>query len=372
MELDTSTATELIIETASYLGVESGEVPRSEVIQQATAVGYSRQEADEMLPDEPSLNVPEREPQTFGATWDVSGSEITFHGEKETEPLDENSEDHYGFQEPIATDVNDIENDLYVEDGEPITTEQATGQYRRKRTGEQASESANGFHNTLHNRAKRRYYTLLEGDRRILDEYENPTLTLLSLRMSPQVNQRVDLLTELQSALSDVLNSLRYQLGQSVNGPQLPSDAYEYAYVVAGTDHGRATPHVHILIYTDSDVTESTFEPIVSKWVESNQYADERGHRTDSTTIRVESDIPRASNVDERNSKAAVYVGSQLPHIRPLHVAEYHDLIHDSVCHAVGESGFSKSRSWPVNVESGTYLANDEKSNIEFDISVAV
>jgi hypothetical protein len=190
--------------------------------------------------------------------------------------------------------------------------------------------------------------------------------------MSPDVVERVDLLKELQSSLTDVLNSLRYQLGQSVNGPQLPSDAYEYAYVVAGTDHGRATSHVHILIYTDSDVTESDFQPIVSKWVESNQYADEKGHRTDSTTIRVESDIPRASNVDERNSQAAVYVGSQLPHIRPLHVAEYHDLIHDSVCHAVGESGFSKSRSWPVNVESGTYLANDEKSNIEFDISVAV
>ena len=377
MSADASKTTELIIETASYLGVESGEVPRSEVIEQAKAVGYSRQEVGDMLPDEPSLNVPEREPQTFGATWDVSESGITFNGEKATEPLDEGSEDYYGFQEPIATDVTDIENDLYTDDGTAVDAQEAVGRYIGARNGEQISAEKHGFYNTLRKRALRRYRTLLEGDRVLLREYENPTVTLLTLRQSPEIPNRVGLLNELQTALTPVLKKLRYQLTRSTKGPQLDGSEYEYAYVISGTKKNRATSHAHLVIYADTAacVDESTFSGVVDKWIDENPYAAERGHRTDTGTVSIESgDIPRATESGyPDNSQCAIYTATQIPHLPELGSAKFHQYLHGAVCHSTETSGYSSSRGWPANVDEGNNSDGyNENQNIPFDINVTV
>lgn len=380
-----STVREIILEAASYLGVESGTIPRSEAIEQAKAQGYDHHEADSLIPNEPSLEIPERCADTFGATWDVTDSGISFHGENEsdpdTEPLDGDSEDHYGFQEPIATDVSDIENDLYTDGETAVDAHEAVGRYIGARSGEQTSAEKHGYTNTLQRRAKRRYYTLLEGERMILREFDNPTLALISLRMSPQIPHRVDLLNELQESLTPTLKKLRYQLTRSTKGPQLDASDYQYAYVIAGTEHNRATPHAHLLVYTDSDteITAETYQPVVDTYLENNQYADGNGHRTDSATISIRgnnsdghNEIPRATdNGYGDTSQAALYVANQIPHLPDLD-GSFDELLHGAICHSTHTSAYVSSRGWPANVGDGNNSDgyNEPNTDVQFEIGL--
>ena len=364
----------LIVATAGYLDTPVGEtIPRSEVLQQAYANGYSDREAAQIVSDGP-CEVPERG-RAFGDLW------ATDDRESDTEPLDDEADDYYGIQTAIASDSGLIENSHYTDGDTPVTAHEAVGRYIGSRKGEETSKEKHGFLNTLHNRALRRYGKLLRGDRTLVDDYESPVVTLLSLRVSPAIDSRVDLLHDVQTALRGVIKKLRYQLTRSANGPEIDSEDYQYVSVIAGTENNRATPHVHVIVYCDRvraacDIDESTFEPLVDRWVESAEYAADRGHRTDSGTIRVsgnnpdgdDENIPLATEHSSGNTQAALYVATQIPHLCRLS-APFHDLLHSAVCDATQTAGFNTSRDWPAQIGNNPD-GDDENVISPFEISV--
>jgi len=378
-------------ETVCYPHNREDRVKRQAVVLTVIAEGFDRSTAEELVPNDRvwfEVKEPDPDPEPEESE-DTDGDFIN------TEPLD-NAPDHYGFRSPIATDRRLIVDDDYVNpDGSVQTLETAIRTYVGSMRGERTSAETNGFYKTSHSRALSRYWCLLEGDRLLIQEYEQPVIGFLSLRLSPSDNwHRADLLESLTTAWNDgygVLDKLRYQLRDSANGPSLPSDAYETAYVIAGTDNGRGTPHLHIAVYCDGakaacQIDSAIFEPVIDKWVSENPYAAESGHESTSNTIRVEgtkqpdsaeeTSIPMATDKSPENSQVALYIGKQLPHIfkvprenDPEPWPEQSELIHSAVCHATQTAGFGTSQSWPAQVTKQPDSAEETPFDIELDLS---
>jgi hypothetical protein len=162
-------------------------------------------------------------------------------------------------------------------------------------------------------------------------------------------------------------------------------------YVIAPTDKGRGTPHIHAIVYCDGDkaaceITESTFQPAVDKWVSDCEYAAESGHETTSNTIRVEGNnpdateetsIPRATDKSPKNSQVALYVAKQLPSVFQVPRKddsgtwpEQYELIHSAVCHATQTVGFGTSKSWPVEIGNEPD-ATEEMTPFEIELDLS-
>jgi len=374
-------------ETVNYPHNTVDRVKRQAVVLTVISDGHTRSEADSLVPERDWFDVQEPpEPDN------ESGDAEDF---SQSEPLD-NAPDHYGYRSPIATDRRLIVDDDYItDDGSIQTLESAIRTYVGAMRGERTSAESNGYHNTTHSRALERYWCLLEGDRQLIQEYEQPIIAFLSLRLSPDIWHRADLLESVTTAWNDgygVLDKIRYQLRDSANGPSLPSDAYETAFVIAGTDNGRGTPHLHIAVYCDGakaacQIDSSTFEPAVSKWISENPYAAESGHESTSNTIRVEgtkqpdgseeTSIPMATDKSPDNSQVALYIGKQLPHIfkvprenDPEPWPEQSELIHSAVCHATQTFGFGTSRSWPAEIGNEPD-ATEEMTPFEIELDLS-
>jgi hypothetical protein len=95
--------------------------------------------------------------------------------------------------------------------------------------------------------------------------------------------------------------------------------------VLAGTRQ-YATPHAHIFIWTESDVSRDALVPVVERFVESCEYAPSsgRGNLTAGGAIRIrgtdETDIiPRT---DDGGSRGATYILVQLAHLPPIEEME--------------------------------------------------
>ncbi|MCU4718903.1 hypothetical protein [Halapricum hydrolyticum] len=372
-----NTLDELIVEAAKCVGVDPGEpISIDEVRAQAEANGYSKTEINHLLIENDALSLNQIPVPQENSLWEDKASENADYigctakdghdtngwskpsGQSGPKSSDDTTQDYFGLHQPIATNADLVDKDRYLDDdGQPLTASEAIQSYIEQRHGESSTSDQYGWGRGRRHTANSRYKKGMALDRQCLDTYENPTTVLLSLRLSPESHGRLDLLTELNEALTPTLQSLRYRLQKSPNSP-FSSDDWEYFLVIAGTDD-RATPHAHIMVYCNDDVDRDLFKPVVEKFVEKCEYSPDnmRGNRVDRDTISIrgngEDEIPLV-DADEvnatdyefqgQNSQGAVYALTQLPHLGEVDEMEQDELLHSSTVDAWGRRAFRKSR----------------------------
>lgn len=249
-----------------------------------------------------------------------------------------------------------VDKDRYLaEDGTPLTHFEAVEAYSELRHGENTTASKYGWEKGRQHSVKHQYMRGMAIDRQLLDSYSNPTTVLLSLRISPTVNGRLTMLTTLAEAVDKTIRQLRYRLQNAPNAP-FDSDEWEYIGVYAGTDE-RATPHFHLLVYIDGDVSESLFDPVIDTFVDACELApdDGRGNRLDEGAVEIRGNgdepIPYADHEELRsdkiyegqNSQGAVYILTQLPHHGEVDEMARDELLHSATVDAWSGHPFRSS-----------------------------
>jgi hypothetical protein len=334
----------LSVDAAGYLGIETGDpLPIDEIVAQGLANGYTEDEIRALIEQEystqTSIPVPEQG-DIFGKMWAVedstlnntvsTGKDSTSVDEDEcdsVEPLD-GEKDFLAIQEPVARDGATCHPE-YVADAEPLLAGEAIERYVEERHGESTSADRHGYRGRQWY-DNRNYKMGKEMDRQLLEAYENPTTALISLRVERVVPNRVSLLTELSDALTPTLNALRYRLNKHL-------DRWEWMLVLAGTSQ-YATPHAHIYVWTEGDVSRKALAPVVERFVESCEYApsDMRGNSTEGDTISIRgtkqtNTIPRT---DDGGSAGATYALTQLAHLADVDSMDFDSLLWASTVRA--------------------------------------
>jgi hypothetical protein len=382
----------LTVEAGKFNGLTSGDsLSISEIQKQMEANGYTESEIDQLLEANDldgaaEIEIPPQE-DLLGDSWDIEAdnigniaensdnSDVSWQNRPSTredgypaEPLDGSIKDCYGLYKQIARSVKMVDKKRYLsDDGTPLTASDAVSSYIKQRHGEKTTAKRHGWVKGRRYSAKQQYSKGMALDRQLLDQFENPTTVLLSLRMSPTVRSRLTLLTELGKSIGLTIDQLRYRLQ---NAPNAPLTAKEWAYftVVAGTEK-RATPHLHIMIYCADDVRRDRFIPVVEKFVENCKFApnDMRGNSPESDVISVRGNdgnsIPRVNEESlntnceykGRNSQGAVYALTQLPHLEAVDKMAQDELLHSSTVDAWDGNAFRKSR---IEIEK-EYLATN-------------
>lgn len=273
------------------------------------------------------------------------------------EPLDDGVPDCYALREPITTDADAVDKDRYLgDDNEPLTHFDAVGSYIRQRHSEGTTAKRHGWKKGRRYYAKQQYRRGMALDRQLLSEYENPTTVLLSLRMCPPDAGRLTMLTALKKAADITITQLRYRLQNAPDAP-FNSNEWEYIAVFAGTEE-RATPHLHIYIWVEGDVSQGRFEPVVEKYVEACEFApnDRMGNRPEDGAVRVRGNgndhVPRVDddalnptdcNYVGQNSQGGVYILTQLPHLRAVNEMARDELLHSAIIDAWSGRAFRAS-----------------------------
>jgi len=319
----------IAVEAAKYNGLNTGDpLPIEEIIEQGKANGYKRHEVSDWLESEgytsaDKMPVPPQK-DVLGELWALEDSvhDNTVLGAKSSpspnsEPLDP-TDDFLALQEPIALDRETC-HPTYVNDGEPLSAGDAVERYVKERRGENTSAKRHGFERGRQWHDRRNYARGKEMDRQLLETYENPTTALLSLRVERSVESRVTLLEGLSDALQPTLSALRYRLGKH-------TDSYQWMCVLAGTRQ-YATPHAHIFVWTEGDVSRDTLVPVVERFVESCEYAPSsgRGNMPAGGAIRIRG-TPATDTIpctDDGESAGATYVLSQLAHLPAVDEMDY-------------------------------------------------
>lgn len=246
-----------------------------------------------------------------------------------------------------------------------LTAYEAVGEYIERRHGENVTADKHGFHKTRQWRRKKQYAKGKEMDRQLLEEYDNPTTILLSLRVAPGNRSRLTLLNGLHDAIDPTIDQLRYRL-QRANDAPLTANEWEYFAVVAGTEK-RATPHLHIYVYCDGDVPRDHVVPVVKKFVEKCSYAPDnmRGNSPEGGAISIRGNgsdcIPRMTDA-KAESQGATYVLTQLPHLPPVDEMARDELLHSSTIDAWNGNAFRKSAYtvWDDNEPSSEEISGVE------------
>jgi len=274
------------------------------------------------------------------------------------EPLDGGVPDHYGLHKPITDDASIVDKDRYLgEDGKPLTHFDAVGSYIGQRHSEGTTAKRHGWTKGRRHYAKQQYRRGMGLDRQLLTEYKNTTTVLLSLRMSPPDAGRLTMLTALKTAADATINQLRYRLQDAPDAP-CDADKWEYIAVFAGTEE-LATPHLHIYVWVDGDVSRDQFKPVVDKFVETCKFApnDGTGNRPDDGAVRIRGNEGKVPRVDDgilnptnceyqgQNSWGAVYVLTQLPHLQDIDRMARDELLHSSTIDAWSGQAFRSSAS---------------------------
>lgn len=274
------------------------------------------------------------------------------------EPMDSRVDDCYALHRPIAQSADEVDKQRYLsDDGTPLTAFEAVGSYIAQRHGEGTTAERHGWVKGRQYYAKQQYSRGMAIDRQLLDQFENPTTALLSLRLSPTVESRLTLLTALGDAIEPTLSQLRYRLQRAPDAPLIASQ-WSYFAVVAGTE-GRATPHLHVMVYCDGDISPTRFTPVVEKFVEACAFtpSDMRGNVPEEGTVSIrgmrDDSVPRVDDgallptdceYRGKNSRGAVYTLTQLPHLSDVDDMARDELLHSSTVDAWGANAFRSSR----------------------------
>jgi len=172
---------------------------------------------------------------------------------------------------------------------------------------------------------KDRYRRLLRADIQLRDEMTDPTLVLLSLRLSPidQSNgqQRWVEPVTLDNRLSSGWTNCKWTLDNRLA-------SYEYVWITTPTRHV-GTPHRHVVIYTQSEVSIGDIRSAVHSYVNNTHGAEFGDHpvevgQSDAGIIDRDPTLAVQSTTDHPTddgpftladpSAMIVYVAQQLPH----------------------------------------------------------
>lgn len=93
--------------------------------------------------------------------------------------------------------------------GNPLTHFEAVGQYLKRRATDTACRDRKVWTNGRRGTAESQYGDGMAMDRYLLTTYENPILTILSLRISPLPQNRLTLL----HGLADRIDAVLYKIG---------------------------------------------------------------------------------------------------------------------------------------------------------------
>jgi hypothetical protein len=224
-------------------------------------------------------------------------------------------------------------------DGEqvPMKLSEAREQYLSLKYNQMETD---GWYSPL-DRAKDLYGRALGGERKLVDEIQNPSLLFLSLRQSPVEYNRgrrwiepLRLRSELNKAWGNVRQTLYRKLSKF--------DRWEYVWVCSYT-RSAATPHLHVLVYVDDphdELSISTARSAVDSFVRANDYAEKRYHQVtkgESDAGIVAHSVPRDDDrisdesyrrvyehrdgdVFKRTSSFLLYMMTQYPHFVLSHI----------------------------------------------------
>jgi hypothetical protein len=151
------------------------------------------------------------------------------------------------------------------------------------------------------------YGHVLDAERELMDEMENPSTMLLSLRQSPireDAGRREWIQPlRLRSQLNKPWKNVRTMLNRHLS--EYPR--HEYVRLTGYTDSA-ATPHYHVLVYVqdeDNSLSLEVGEAAIGSYVRGNEYASMEHHpvnEDESDAAVIEYDIPRGHDrVDESN-----------------------------------------------------------------------
>jgi len=259
----------------------------------------------------------------------------------------------------MADNADLVDKNRYLDDnGKPMTHFDAVGSYIEQRHSEGTTAERHGWKKGRQYYAKQQYRRGMALDRQLVTEYEDPTTVLLSLRIPPADTGRLTLLTALKTAADATITQLRYRLQNAPDAPCDPND-WEYMAVFAGTEE-RATPHLHIYVWVDGDVSRERFQPVVDKFVQTCKFApdDGKGNRPNKGAVstrgngddevpRVDDDIlnPTECKYEGRNSQGAVYVLTQLPHMSKVDRMARDELLYSATMDAWDGMAFRASKA---------------------------
>ncbi|SFS56267.1 hypothetical protein [Halostagnicola kamekurae] len=242
--------------------------------------------------------------------------------------------------------------DLTVKELAGLTLAEATDVYKAHRAGEAANERYTS--GTLLGRARRRYGALLSTDRQLRQEYDNPTVAMLTLTANPVFGgewitplEHTEALTE---PLSNVFATLRYHLREY---------KFEYAAVRGATDQG--VSHWHIVMWIDGNPSPDTFAPAVESFINNCDIASQEQHPLEDAvkvnTIPSQDLKPIGKTDRERGtvSKLSRYVATQIPHVSGVDDMSEAEAMQGAIEWAASSRGFRTS--------SGIQLTNVEDRN---------
>ncbi|WP_223174717.1 hypothetical protein [Natrinema hispanicum] len=292
-------------------------------------------------------------------------------GDKETEPLDPDTDysDVSAENTPLSSQsLLKALPDALADSGEtrPLNLAEAADAYRTELRESEDSQ----YYCDRKKRADRHYHKLLQTDRFKIAEYSNPHTVMLSLRVDPVMDgvriPPVNLFEAVKDSWQKIQERLRYQLSY-----KLGLD-YEYAAIVAGTDHW-ATPHLHIYLWIDGEVDKSAFHPAVDAFVEDCKYAPDDGTGNEinnAVTIRGPQEQEFATDdvnkdlLEQRGAATtgAHYVASQIPHISHPEEASESELLHGATTVA--------AQSKAVHFSTGCWSEGDGETPREGSVTM--
>lgn len=164
-------------------------------------------------------------------------------------------------------------------------------------------------------RLRRRYGLVMDAERELIDQMDNPSVIFLSLHQSPirtvdgerEWIRPVRLCTELNESWSAFTQMLRRKLSEF--------DRYEYVRATGYTDNS-ATPHYHVLVYVDDPCDQlqpDVGQSLVDSFVRGNDFASHENHSVDSDE-RDASILKHQVPFADTNSRFLKYMMNQNPH----------------------------------------------------------
>lgn len=165
----------------------------------------------------------------------------------------------------------DVLPDRYRFEGAVISWGGAVEQYKNERKGQDVSAEANGWRNTLHQRARRKCSVLHQADCTIRPELENPTMSFLTFAgaYDPTRVERyahiIDYTVELAEAVDATMATHRYQVRRECST--------EWVLIIGGSERG--VSHFHMVGWHDGELERDRFVAVRDRFVDECDVATE-------------------------------------------------------------------------------------------------
>lgn len=280
-------------------------------------------------------------------------------GSKHAIPCRTSGKNSSRLQVPLSAEsdtVEDLPTSLRADDGSALSWKDAADVIEGEYVGEWANHA---YASTKEGRARRWYGRLLDTDRRLRREFDNPHIVFVSLRGSPcdelgRWFPPLDFLAKLNESTKAVGERLRYALREFES---------EWCAVLAGSEDN-AVPHWHYLAWVDGSVSPGDFAPLLDAHESMSPVAGEHDVREKIRVTRVDGKevepvgctklpdgarelkpIGKADRERGLVSPVARYVGHQIPHINGASGRPF-EIQHGATCWAYTGDVLRSSRGF--------------------------